>query len=974
MNSRSAKNPSSNPLAHSSASEQPHPRSSSNNNKEGTEIPSSVSTGVYSINSSNSTTPAKKTPSMSGMSLLQLVTQPKMTPSKATSSPSSNATSLSNSVTSPDSTATSPSPTSPKSARGTFWRPRRISKDELLSQQNRLVHQHARLREEMDDDDNNNDKNSRMHRDESSSNVDDEDDAVGGVIAIGIAMPSGRPSRSNSNESKDEIASFQVARDLAKEEHRIKSMSRASAVDTTGAAAAAATARLPMAISGSAAHGDQIELSSWKEAPKLSDGPSLAAGSFQDVKTDGMASSGGDASMMSAKQREKMERERAAASMAAGASKKIAPSDSKVALASVQSSQQRVSSIGDSRMMSADESSKARARESARAAGLARSVPSQTASSRVDKEAQKMAAERNDGPSLAPMVSGAIVSHPPSSISLAAVATTSSPGAFASSNAPAREEAKQRSMVDNGPSLAPAEFSTVTSAAFSPSIMVPPAAEEPHVGAYAIEGMNASNDDDLSDDEFSITDQNRPYMHDVESGYDDVFYVDPDAQAMESALDAELQVVVDGNVLTEEDDEALDPKVIKRLRMYQRAAPPSLGWVQVGPTLYGSHEAPQVFFGQSLDMTSDGRRLVVAVPGFDDEATQSTVGQVRIFDQVAGVNGSEWHKNGEITGKQTSTGAQMAVTTSKDGNRFAVGQSQVGSGIVEVYDVQDKGWSLSQNFSIGTDLESESWFGHAVALTSDGSVLVASAPLSDTNVGLKSGFVRAFQRTSAGAWVQLGEDITGLSANELFGWSVTVQMIGMTFRLVAGAPSSDNEKGLVRVFDWNGSVWEQNGVDIVGLTNLGRCGESVALSEDGKVLAVGASGTAFVSGLVRVFRLQAGAWMEDSHAFLGQAPADAYGMAVALSKNGSVMAVGSGHADYGTGQIDVYKYDKPSGAWTTEGLSLEGLTNDNFGSAVALSGDGLRVAGGAPSAMFDGSVAQAGVVRVFDRDDGSSED
>ena len=709
--------------------------------------------------------------------------------------------------------------------------------------------------------------------------------------------------------------------------------------------------------------------------------------------------------MLSDKQREKMERQRAASSMAAASAAAkpcaaVAGANAKIPLASVQSSQSVARVSSDSRA-SADDNAKARARESARASGVARSTmgpgPSlAAASSRAQKESQKLAAEHNSGPSLAPAISGAILPNnaPPSS--LQSIASSSAPGAFASSRASSGEVMKQRAN-EAGPSLAPAEFSSVPSAPIeSAPVFVPSSeSEQVHIGAYAIEGMDAHHDD-LSDDEFSITDQNRPYVHDVENGgYDDVFYVDPDAaQTMENALEAELQVVVDGNILTEDDEEPLDPKAKKRLRMYQAgvfcfscaaialmigailgfadtATPIAPGWLQAGPTLYGSQKDPQVFFGQSVDMNGNGTRIVVAAPGFDDEITHNKIGQVRIFDQIDGANGTEWQKVGVITGEELTSAVQMSVSMSKDGHIIAVGRSHVGQGVVEVFDEKDNGWILNQNFSLPVANGTETWFGYVVALSPDGSVLVVSAPLADTPSGAKSGLVRVYQRTGSD-WAQLGQDIAGSSDNELFGWSITVQ-VGSVIRVVAGSPSSDGEKGQVGVFDWTGSAWKPNGATLKGVSSLGRFGESVALSGDGRVLAVGASGTAFMVGSVKVYRLSSGEWAEDGHSFLGLDPSESFGMAVSLSSDGTVLAVGSGHADEEAGRINVYAYDEVNGAWADEGLPIEGSSGDDFGSTVALSSVGRRVLGGAPSAMYNGKVAQAGAVRVYDRDESELE-
>jgi hypothetical protein len=69
------------------------------------------------------------------------------------------------------------------------------------------------------------------------------------------------------------------------------------------------------------------------------------------------------------------------------------------------------------------------------------------------------------------------------------------------------------------------------------------------------------------------------------------------------------------------------------------------------------------------------------------------------------------------------------------------------------------------------------------------------------------------------------------------------------------------------------------------------------------------------------------------------------------------------------GRVEVYKYEEAKGLWALEGKSIPGSTGEEFGSSVALGMQGRRLVVGAPSTTFDGSIAQAGAVRVYDRDD-----
>ncbi len=65
------------------------------------------------------------------------------------------------------------------------------------------------------------------------------------------------------------------------------------------------------------------------------------------------------------------------------------------------------------------------------------------------------------------------------------------------------------------------------------------------------------------------------------------------------------------------------------------------------------------------------------------------------------------------------------------------------------------------------------------------------------------------------------------------------------------------DSGHVRIYDYNGSAWEQVGADINGEATDDRSGYSVSLSSDGSIVAVGAynnDGAGSNSGHVRIYQ------------------------------------------------------------------------------------------------------------------------
>lgn len=225
-----------------------------------------------------------------------------------------------------------------------------------------------------------------------------------------------------------------------------------------------------------------------------------------------------------------------------------------------------------------------------------------------------------------------------------------------------------------------------------------------------------------------------------------------------------------------------------------------------------------------------------------------------------------------------------------------------------------------------------------------------------------------------GQWVQLGADISGEAAADEFGFSAALSSDGT--RLAVSANKYDgmsgNDTGQVRVFTWDGTQWSALGQALEGTASGDEFGWSVALSDDGNSLAVGAKFSDGVngdnSGQVRVFKWQNGTWQQLGQVLEGTAAADEFGWDVALSADGSRLLVGARLHDglNGTdcGQVSVYEWS--GSQWTQLGAKVDGqAAGDEFGVSVALSADGSRFYAGAR--LHDSSNgANAGQARVYE--------
>ena len=236
---------------------------------------------------------------------------------------------------------------------------------------------------------------------------------------------------------------------------------------------------------------------------------------------------------------------------------------------------------------------------------------------------------------------------------------------------------------------------------------------------------------------------------------------------------------------------------------------------------------------------------------------------------------------------------------------------------------------------LGPDVEGSDEYassGVATSLSEDGSILaIGSSRASDD---AEPGYVRVYRRTTVdedsclalgcvtegvGArdeWIQLGDEVVGEGAGDAFGGAVQLSSDGS--RLVVGAAGNDgdgtvSDAGHARVFayDETNAAWTQLGGDLVGDEPGERAGAAVAISGDGARVAVGAT-YANNSGRVRVYEYVAAddAWNQIGEDIAGSSPNSTLGASVALSRNGSVVAVGGRLNDgngSNSGHVRVYQ-------------------------------------------------------------------
>ena len=363
--------------------------------------------------------------------------------------------------------------------------------------------------------------------------------------------------------------------------------------------------------------------------------------------------------------------------------------------------------------------------------------------------------------------------------------------------------------------------------------------------------------------------------------------------------------------------------------------------------------------GTAVSISSDGNRMAVGAPG-----DAFVAGHVRVYEW----NGTSWAQlgadiNGETSGDEFGT----SVSLSSNGSRIAIGGPEndgggSARGHARVYE-----WNGTSWVQMGSDIDGEGTgdnSGSSVSISADGSRVAIGATDNDGG-GSNRGHVRVYEWNGT-SWVQLGDDINGEDAGDESGTSVSMSADGT--RVAIGAPNNSDAGGLsghVRIYEWNGTNWLQIGSDINGQNTFDDSGTSVSMSADGNRVAIGspgADGDGILRGTTRVYEWDGSEWDQLGDDIDGQANVDASGTAVAMSGDGSRVAIGSADSDGGDafgfnrGQVNLYEWDGSD--WVQFGTSMNGGDDlDNLGSAVALSSNGGRLAIGAPQ-TFDPGYAQ----------------
>jgi len=296
-----------------------------------------------------------------------------------------------------------------------------------------------------------------------------------------------------------------------------------------------------------------------------------------------------------------------------------------------------------------------------------------------------------------------------------------------------------------------------------------------------------------------------------------------------------------------------------------------------------------------------------------------------------------------------------SLALSSDGGVVAIGDAAHDSyrGRVQIFAAHpNRGW-----VQLGLAIAGESpgdYAGESLALSADGTAVAITAHRNDGNKD-KSGHVRMFAYSILSKdWLQQGEAINGEANEDYLGTSVDMSTNGSVVAIGAGFNDGNGRNsGHVRTFEFSvqNQIWVQRGKDLNGeASNDLAGGNSVAISKDGSVIAIGAiynGGNGYRAGHVRVFEYNTTReedWVQRGGNIDGEAVRDWSGYSVDISADGTAIVIGapynSGNGNQ-AGHLRVYDFNEH---WVQRGVDLDGDTQDDqLGTDVAMSADGKVV-------------------------------
>jgi hypothetical protein len=341
-------------------------------------------------------------------------------------------------------------------------------------------------------------------------------------------------------------------------------------------------------------------------------------------------------------------------------------------------------------------------------------------------------------------------------------------------------------------------------------------------------------------------------------------------------------------------------------------------WMKLGNDIVSEGSSDEN--GYSVSLSADGTIIAIGAPENSDVHDYN--GHTRIFQysDINVLNGT-WTQLGIDLDGEDEANAGYSVSLSADGTIVAFGAKNhdidegYSNGAVYVYKYLNSSWSLHGQILYGGENSDD--FGEKVAISKNGQYLACSSISHNDDTG----YVKVYKFVT-NQWVQVGSTFIGEEEGSEFGFSLSFSEDGSILSIGIRKSTNlnnTNDSGSVKIYKLFNDEYIQLGSTIYGTTSSGYFGYSTSLSNNGKIIAISArdhnnSENPYKKGLTQLYEFRKGDWYQIGTNLEGEGSEDEFGESVSLSADGTILAIGSedhnSNSNSDSGKVTVYKLQK----------------------------------------------------------------
>ena len=374
-------------------------------------------------------------------------------------------------------------------------------------------------------------------------------------------------------------------------------------------------------------------------------------------------------------------------------------------------------------------------------------------------------------------------------------------------------------------------------------------------------------------------------------------------------------------------------------------------WVKRGFIADGTGLSTSIRLGGSVDLTEDGSKMITNLAGYNIYQGkiafyfQNTDGAWEYdasFTVPTGAAGDNFGTSLAIDDSGTTAVAGAARYEALDSEGLPVTKS----GCAAIMTYENDAWVYKHTLTADIP-QAEASFGYAVSVSGDGNTIVVGESYRDVDSFTDRGLIHIY--TTSDAWdnythIELNDTY---SANNHVGYSVDVNYDGS--RIIAGSFNTLIVPKQIYIYDSTDNWTTKTRTQITSIYQNGAFGTSVACSADGNTLCVGDS-YANDAGEAYLYRYSENTWtIESTFTPVNGAAYDYFGSDLDMSSDGRRVYIGARSQDIHESNAGMaYFFEYNNGSWDRfDSLIQESFSNiDQFGSGVAVSGNGKIIAAG----------------------------